>query len=89
MRLSLLTPVLLPVAAQAVNIVLCNDDGWAEINLRTLYKSLTGAGDSVIVSAPAVNESGASQFFICLTNCPLQYKLTCFHKALSKAHLQP
>ena len=44
--------------AHAVNIVSSNDDGWAEINIRTLYDSLTSAGHAVVLSAPAENESG-------------------------------
>ncbi|KAI9929514.1 hypothetical protein ASPWEDRAFT_51928 [Aspergillus wentii DTO 134E9] len=55
MRLAL---ALLPLTAQAVNIVSSNDDGWAEINIRTLFNSLTSAGHSVVVSAPAENQSG-------------------------------
>ncbi|RDW80249.1 hypothetical protein BP6252_04887 [Coleophoma cylindrospora] len=50
--------VLLPVAAQAANIILGNDDGWAEINVRTLYNSLTAAGESVVLSSPATDKSG-------------------------------
>jgi len=42
----------------ATNIVLANDDGWAEINIRRFYDALTSAGDSVILSAPADNRSG-------------------------------
>ena len=49
---------LLPFAVHAANIVLSNDDGWAEINIRQFYSSLTAAGDSVIISAPAENQSG-------------------------------
>ena len=49
---------LLPVAARAVNVVLSNDDGWAEINIRAFYSALTNAGEAVIISAPAENESG-------------------------------
>ncbi|KAL5360602.1 survival protein sure-like phosphatase/nucleotidase [Aspergillus floccosus] len=56
MRLLPLT--LLPLAAQAVNIVSSNDDGWAEKNIRTLYDSLTAAGHEVVISAPAENQSG-------------------------------
>lgn len=52
----------LPLAANAVNIVLSNDDGWAEINVRTFYNSLTAAGDSVVLSAPAENKSGSGAF---------------------------
>ena len=56
MQLPLLT--LLPLAARAVNIVSSNDDGWAEANIRALYDSLTAAGNSVVLSAPADNQSG-------------------------------
>lgn len=45
-------------AIQAANLVLSNDDGWAEINIRTFYNSLVAAGESVILSAPAQDESG-------------------------------
>jgi hypothetical protein len=50
--LSLLAPT------DAINIVSSNDDGWAEANIRALYRSLTAAGHSVVVSAPAENQSG-------------------------------
>ncbi|KAL4888870.1 survival protein sure-like phosphatase/nucleotidase [Aspergillus ambiguus] len=50
--------VLLPLAAQAINIVSSNDDGWAEKNIRTLYDSLTAAGHQVVISGPAENQSG-------------------------------
>ncbi|THC89367.1 hypothetical protein EYZ11_011191 [Aspergillus tanneri] len=43
----------------ALNIVTSNDDGWAESNLRASYNSLTSAGHSVILSAPAENKSGS------------------------------
>ena len=33
-------------------------DGWAEINIRTFYQTLSAAGESVIISAPAENQSG-------------------------------
>ncbi|EFR02023.1 acid phosphatase [Nannizzia gypsea CBS 118893] len=49
---------LLPLAVQAANIVSSNDDGWAEVNLHTLYNALTSSGHSVVVSAPADNKSG-------------------------------
>lgn len=56
MQLPFLT--LLPLAARAVNIVSSNDDGWAEANIRALYDSLTADGHSVVLSAPADNQSG-------------------------------
>ena len=48
----------LPLVVKAINIVQSNDDGWAEINNREFYNSLTSAGFSSIISAPAENESG-------------------------------
>ena len=56
--LSCLCINLICVGAKAANLVLTNDDGWAEINVRTFYESLTGAGNSVVLSGPADNESG-------------------------------
>ncbi|CAI7616857.1 unnamed protein product [Penicillium glandicola] len=47
-----------PLAASAVNIISSNDDGWAEVNIRALFESLGAAGHSVVVSAPAENQSG-------------------------------
>lgn len=59
MRLApLLSFGLLPLLAKGTNVVLSNDDGWAEINIREFYYALTNAGDSVVLSAPAENESG-------------------------------
>ena len=58
MHFYLLSVALLPLTTRATNVVLSNDDGWAEINIRTLYNTLTAAGDSVVLSAPAENESG-------------------------------
>lgn len=49
---------LLPLLVESANVVLSNDDGWAEINVRTFYRFLTNAGNSVVLSAPADNESG-------------------------------
>ncbi|OQE46568.1 hypothetical protein PENCOP_c001G07287 [Penicillium coprophilum] len=47
-----------PLVASAVNIISSNDDGWAEVNIRALFESLGAAGHSVVVSAPAENQSG-------------------------------
>ena len=59
MRLAALVSLLLPLAARGADIVLSNDDGWAEINIRMLYSALADAGDAVVLSAPAVNMSGS------------------------------
>ena len=52
---------LLPLTVQGTNVVLSNDDGWAEKNIRVFYTALTNAGDSVVLSAPAENESGTGE----------------------------
>ena len=58
MRAHALAVAMLPLAAKAINVVQSNDDGWAEINIREFYYSLTNAGFNSIISAPAENESG-------------------------------
>ena len=62
---------LLPSLAQGTNIILSNDDGRAEINIRVLYDTLTRAGDSVVLSAPAENESGTGIIPTPLPDCKL------------------
>ena len=58
MKFFILALSCLPAITCCKNIVLSNDDGWAEINIRSFYNALTQAGDSVVLSAPAENESG-------------------------------
>lgn len=58
MRCSLLIAAALPLA-QGVRIVQSNDDGWAEINLRTFFNVLDAAGHQVVLSGPAENQSGS------------------------------
>jgi hypothetical protein len=53
--------LLTPLAVQAINIVLSNDDGWAEKNIRVFYDSLTASGQNVVISAPADNKSGTGR----------------------------
>ncbi|KAL8912208.1 MAG: hypothetical protein Q9171_002770 [Xanthocarpia ochracea] len=64
MRLPLLALSVLPSLAQSTNIVLSNDDGWAELNVRVFYDLLTRARNSVVLSAPAENKSGTGSFDI-------------------------
>jgi len=45
----------------AINIISSNDDGWAEVNIRAIFQSLTAGGHSVVVSAPAENQSGTGR----------------------------
>lgn len=53
--------VLCPVFANAINIVLSNDDGWAEKNVRVLHDTLVASGQNVLISAPAVDRSGTGK----------------------------
>lgn len=48
----------LAAPAQALNIVLSNDDGFETANVRALYQRLKAAGHDVILSAPTQNNSG-------------------------------
>ncbi|HSW15388.1 MAG TPA: 5'/3'-nucleotidase SurE [Solimonas sp.] len=48
----------LAAPAQALNILVSNDDGFETSNIRALYQRLKAAGHDVIVSAPTQNNSG-------------------------------
>ena len=48
----------LAAPAQALNIVLSNDDGFETANIRALYQRLKAAGHDVILSGPTQNNSG-------------------------------
>lgn len=58
MRSSTLLALLPVLGAQAVRIVQSNDDGWAELYLRSLNTALNEAGHDVVLSGPADNQSG-------------------------------
>lgn len=49
---------LLALSSRAAKILLSNDDGWAEKNVRVLYDALAAAGHNVVLSAPAKDRSG-------------------------------
>lgn len=55
----------------AVNIISSNDDGWAEVNIRAFFDALTEADHSVVVAAPAENQSGKGSLDICHQLLPL------------------
>jgi broad specificity polyphosphatase/5'/3'-nucleotidase SurE len=57
MRAYTLVP-LAAIAVQAVRILQGNDDGWAELYVRSLNEVLNSAGHDVVLSAPAENQSG-------------------------------
>ena len=61
MRSTILLGAVLPFTTQAIKIIQSNDDGWAEINIRTMFNSLTAAGHEAIISSPAENQSGKGE----------------------------
>lgn len=46
--------------ADALNIVLTNDDGYSTPNIRAMYKTLKAQGHDVIISAPLEDQSSKS-----------------------------
>ncbi|WP_257254434.1 MULTISPECIES: 5'/3'-nucleotidase SurE [unclassified Endozoicomonas] len=44
--------------ANAMNILLTNDDSWSTTNIQTLHAALKAAGHDVIMSAPCTGQSG-------------------------------
>lgn len=48
--------------AKGVRIIQSNDDGWAEMYIRSLHTAIVDAGYDALVSAPADNESGKGTF---------------------------
>lgn len=55
-----LCALLITTQAQALNILLTNDDGYDHPWIRAVHASLTTAGHQVTLVAPAVNQSGQS-----------------------------
>ena len=62
MKSSLALAALGALAVRGVRIIQSNDDGWAESYIRTLNDALIEAGHEVVLSAPADNKSGTSEF---------------------------
>ncbi|KAB5596077.1 hypothetical protein CTheo_349 [Ceratobasidium theobromae] len=70
MHLSLTTAILGSVVIHSVlgvpaagrhgplKVLVGNDDGWAEANVRAFYQTLNAAGYKVVLSAPVQNQSG-------------------------------
>lgn len=57
---------LLPLlgTTQGARILQSNDDGWAELYIRSFHDALTAAGHDVVLSAPAENQSGRGIFHL-------------------------
>lgn len=39
------------------NIIITNDDGWAEVSIRQVYESVTRQGYDALISAPSYDQS--------------------------------
>ena len=48
-------------SASGARILQGNDDGWAELYVRSFNDALNSAGHDVVLSAPAENKSGTSE----------------------------
>lgn len=55
---------------QGIRIIQSNDDGWAELYLRSFHDSLLSGGHDAVVSAPADNQSGRGESFWAANNSP-------------------
>lgn len=70
MKASVYLVAIIPaLVAQAARIVQSNDDGWAELYLRSFNDALNEAGHDVVLSAPADNQSGTGT---CSSSCYAQ-----------------
>lgn len=57
--------------SQGIRIIQSNDDGWAELYLRSFHDSLLSGGHDAVVSAPADNQSGrGGSLFRAVDNSP-------------------
>ncbi|QRV75318.1 hypothetical protein RhiJN_03333 [Ceratobasidium sp. AG-Ba] len=54
--LAIAAPAVAPRAS--LKVLIGNDDGWAEANVRAFYQTLSAAGYSAVLSAPVENQSG-------------------------------
>ncbi|KAK3339676.1 survival protein sure-like phosphatase/nucleotidase [Lasiosphaeria hispida] len=59
-RLLFLLPPISAHALGGIRIIQSNDDGWAELYVRSFHDALVASGHDVVLSAPAENKSGSS-----------------------------
>ncbi|KAI1780539.1 sure-like protein [Hypoxylon cercidicola] len=59
MRAQYILSALPILGAHGARILQSNDDGWAELYIRSLNEALNEAGHDVVLSAPAENKSGS------------------------------
>lgn len=60
----------LAAPAQALDILICNDDGFTSANSRALYQQLVNTGHRVIMTAPVDNQSGRGGYISFLAPIP-------------------
>lgn len=61
MRVQLLLALLPALGAHGIRIIQSNDDGWAELYVRSFHDALLASGHDVVLSAPAENKSGSGK----------------------------
>lgn len=61
MRVAALVTSLAVLGANGARILQSNDDGWAELYIRSLHEALNNAGHDVVLPAPAENKSGSGE----------------------------
>jgi len=58
MRVPLLVSLALSTLTHAIRVIQSNDDGWAELYVRSFHDELLAAGHDAVLSGPAENRSG-------------------------------
>ena len=61
MRAHAVLPALFVLGARGVRVLQSNDDGWAELYIRSFNDALNAAGHDVVLSGPAENKSGSGK----------------------------
>lgn len=62
--------VVVATQVHALDILICNDDGFTSANSRALYQRLVNGGHRVILSAPVDNQSGRGGYVAFLAPIP-------------------
>jgi hypothetical protein len=57
--------------AAALDVLVCNDDGFTSANTRALYHRLTETGHRVVVAAPVDNQSGRGGYVSFIAPIPM------------------
>lgn len=63
-------------ATHGARVIQANDDGWAELYLRSFHDALIADGHDAVISAPAENESARSMFVLVNGQAPRSCAVT-------------